>query len=138
MLITNDTGATPRRVLSGRSVAHRHLDARQRACLAADWIDGRVVLQPTIRQASELLGVSPTYIVTASRLSDKKRAAISSGQDCTSFVALLKLPAKQPVLLKSVNGNDKVSDADLIELAKTNGPDRLLAAAVAAEAAASR
>jgi hypothetical protein len=134
MGITTGNGAATRRVLKGR-LNLRHLDKRQRAVLAADLVDGRLMLQPSIQQAAALLEVNSTYVGLALRLSDGIRAAILSG-DPIAFTALLDLPAKQLVRSKPVNGNGSgMSDARLVAIAKTVGVNRMLTAAAAAEAA---
>jgi hypothetical protein len=87
-------GAGNRHAYLGRSVAHRKLDKRQRACLAANLADGLATLQPTIVQAAMLLGVSPAYVAQAQCLTPERRAAILSGSDATSFHALLDAPKR--------------------------------------------
>jgi hypothetical protein len=98
-------------VLNGRGIAHRHPDKRRRAVLAAELADGRAIVQLSIAQLVELLGVSRTYIDAARKLTPEKRRAILSGQDHTSFAA--------------VNGP---SDEALVQLARSVGPDRLFSA----------
>jgi hypothetical protein len=85
-------------VLSGRGLAHRHLNKRQRAVLAADVVDGIVTVQLSAKQVAQLLAVSVPYLALAQQLSPKKRAAILSGKDDTSFAGLLNPPAPQLAL----------------------------------------
>ena len=129
--ITNGNGsatAAPR-VLNGRGISHRHPDKRRRAVLAAELADGRAIVQLSIVQLAELLGVSRTYIDTARRLTPGKRRAILSGQDSTSFQTLL---SPSPVRLASPALVGTPSDESLTALAHHVGPDRWLAAGVRA------
>jgi hypothetical protein len=122
--ITNGNGsatAAPR-VLNGRGISHRHPDKRRRAVLAAELADGRAVVQLSIAQLVELLGVSRTYIEVARRLTPEKRRAILSGQDDTSFAALFD--PQTPRLASPAPVND---DA-LVQLARSVGPERLFSA----------
>ena len=94
----NESAIAPRRVLSGRGLAHRHLNKRQRAVLAADVVDGIVTVQLSAKQVAQLLAVSVPYLALAQQFSPEKRAAILSGKDDTSFVALLNPPTPQLAL----------------------------------------
>jgi hypothetical protein len=94
----NGSAIAPRRVLSGRGLSHRHLNKRQRAVLAADVVDGIVTVQLSAKQVAQLLAVSVPYLALAQQFSPEKRAAIMSGKDDTSFVALLNPPAPQLAL----------------------------------------
>jgi hypothetical protein len=94
----NGSAIAPRRVISGRGLAHRRLNARQRAVLAADVVDGIVAVQLSAKQVAQLLGVSAPYIALAQQFSPEKRAAILSGKDSTSFVGLLNPPTPQLAL----------------------------------------
>jgi hypothetical protein len=76
----------------GKSLAHRKLDKRQRACLAANLADGLAEFRPTIIQAAMLLGVSAAYVAQARQLTPAKRTAILDGRDSTSFGTLLSPP----------------------------------------------
>ena len=95
MHTTNGNGSAiaARQVLSGRGLAHRRLNKRQRAVLAADVVDGLVTVQLTAKQVAQLLGVSAPYIALAQQFTPEKRAAIMSGKDDTSFVACSIPPA---------------------------------------------
>ena len=73
------------RVIPGKSLVHRHLNARQRAVIAADILAGRLILQPSVRQLASLLGVCPAYVRLAQQLSSEERQAIASGTDATAF-----------------------------------------------------
>jgi hypothetical protein len=139
---TNGNGATARSV-QGRSLVHQRLDKRQLAAIAADILAGSAVFQPSARMLSTLLGVSVVYIGIAAQLSPEKRKAIIAGRNSTSFHALLNPPEPQLALPApkaiddSTNGHvsASIADAELITIARTVGAERMLAAAVAAEAA---
>ena len=94
----NGSAIAARRVLSGRGLAHRRLNARQRAALAADVVDGIVTIQLTLKQMAQIFGVSAPYIALAQQLTPEKRAAILSGKDDTSFAGLLNPHAPQLAL----------------------------------------
>jgi hypothetical protein len=79
---------TPK-VITGRSLVHRQLDARQRAVVAADILDGLVRFCPSQTQLASLCGVSVVYIDLARKLTPGKREAILRGSDPQSFAELL-------------------------------------------------
>jgi hypothetical protein len=87
-------------VINGRGLQHRNLDARQRASLGADILDGLAVMQSSIRQLARQLGVNERYIRLAQRLTPEKRRAILSGRDSTSFASLIRPPIGRRPLLK--------------------------------------
>jgi hypothetical protein len=126
----NGSATTAPRVLNGRGIAHRHPDKRRRAVLAAELADGRAIIQLSIGQLAELLGVSRTYIKVARKLTPEKRLAILSGRDNTSFRPLLTSPIPRLVLMAPAG---TPSDESLAALAHRVGPDRWLAAGVRAE-----
>jgi len=76
---------TTTQTITGASLAHRQLNKRQRAVLAADMLDGLVTFSPSQTQLANLLGVSIPYINVARKLSAGKRAAILKGWDPVSF-----------------------------------------------------
>jgi hypothetical protein len=135
-IITNGAGAaspeTTRVIITGASLAHRALDKRQRAVIAANILDVVWWLQPSQKQLTALLTVSGSYINIARSPSPAMRAAIMAGRDNTPFSALV--PVRQTPLpgIKTINGNG-MEDNALIQLARNIGPDRMLAAAIAAE-----
>jgi hypothetical protein len=108
--LNNGSAAVVQRVISGRGIAHRQLDKRQRACLGADVADGVVVLQLSVRQLARLLGVCEPYIRAAQQLSPPKRKAILNGQDTTPFAGLLNPP--QPTL--ALPAPQPMTDNDLV------------------------
>jgi hypothetical protein len=76
--------------ISGASLAHSKLDARQRACRAAQADHNEIHHTPTLRQRTAEFGVSVPYLQIARRLSPELREAIASGQDQTSFAELAR------------------------------------------------
>ncbi len=90
-MYSNGTGnaSTSPRTINGRSLVHRHLNARQKAAIVAQILEGEVAIKLTARQLAQLLGVSAVYIRTAAKFSPAKRCAIASGKDSTSFTTLL-------------------------------------------------
>ena len=57
--------AAPIRILKARSLAQRNLTKRERAVLAAAWLDNLLLLLPTVELASEVFGVSYPLIANA-------------------------------------------------------------------------
>jgi hypothetical protein len=135
--LTNGTGTvnpeSTRTIVTGASLAHRQLDKRQLAVLAADILDGRIWLQPSQKQLAALLSVSGSYIGIARSLSPAMREAIMDGRDGTPFRTLT--PTRQLPLpgFKTVTGHGVVEDRELVQLAHSVGADRMLLAAVKAE-----
>jgi hypothetical protein len=119
---------TPK-VLTGRSLAHRRLDKRQRAILAANVLDKLTVFDPSQKQIAEMFGVSVVYVQLACGLSPGKREAILRGWDKTPFAALMPKSGTMKVI------NSKITDRELVKAVRTIGVERVLTAAVAAEAA---
>lgn len=124
-----NASATRQRVLSGRGLSHRRLDARQRAALAADVLAGSATIKLTARQLANLLSVSVPYIALAASLTPEKREAILKGLDPTSFTVLLNPPAVQLAL----PAPRTISDAEIADMIRTAGIDRTLAVAVTVE-----
>jgi hypothetical protein len=129
-LIQSSRTSPPARVITGRSLAHRRLGAGRRAAVAAQLLEGEVVIALSARQAALLLGANAAYVHAARKLSAAKRQAIADGTDPISFVTLLKAPSMPLELSKPV------SDAALISVIRDAGLDRTLAAACAVENAA--
>jgi hypothetical protein len=119
--------ATP--LLDGRAV--RHLNARQKACLAANILAQPGLFRPTTNQLAHMLRVSPAYIAVACRMSAAKRAAILAGSDTSSFVPLLNSPK-----VLALPAPKTVGDVDLLNLVRTVGVERVLDAAVVVEQSA--
>src|SRR5262245_2378698 len=117
-----------RRAISGASLAQlrRHMRAAERACLAADIVDGRVALQGlTTKAIAALVGVSVGYVDRALRLTPEQRVEVSRG-------ARPLPPAQKHTNDRSINWN-AVDDDVLVEAIRRIGIDRALNAAVAAE-----
>ena len=140
-----NTNGTNVRVLSGRSLVHRKLDARQLACVAANAAEGQTRIDWSVAQLVAALKVSRHYIDLARTLPVERRQAIIDGRDHTSFAAMLKAPEPQleqlelafPAPKHSDNGNGKsiIDDATLIAVVRNCGIERTLQAAMAVEAA---
>jgi hypothetical protein len=133
-LIENSKASTKPPVICGRSLVHRHLDARRKAAVAAQILAGEVAITLSARQLAQLVGVSAPYIHAALQLSATKRQAIAEGKDTSSFAILLKPPPKLPV--EPLMLPKPVSDAALISIIKDAGLDRALEAACAVERSA--
>jgi hypothetical protein len=119
-------------VLRGQSLAHRNLDARKRACLAADVIDGMVRFVPTQKELAAIFDVNVVYIELARRLSLHKRAAIVRGLDRTSFAELSK-PQRQLQLKLPAPHCASITNAYLENVIRTVGIERMLEIAAAVE-----
>jgi hypothetical protein len=119
----------PTRTIVGAGLANCHLDKRQRACLAADVIDGLVTFIPSQKQLADLLGVSVPYINVARRLSAGKRTAILRGWDSTSFTDLV-CPQQRQLLAPNCAS---ITNLQLEHVIRAVGVDRALEAAVAVE-----
>jgi hypothetical protein len=110
---------TPTKVIDGRALAHRHLNKRQRACLAANLYDGLTRIVPTQRQVADMCGVSLSYVRLA--------LALPPGMRVPANVRL------RHVSTKAVN--HAITDSELVAAIRKIGIDRVLAAACTAEAA---
>jgi hypothetical protein len=109
-----------KKTVSGYSLAHRHLTKRERAILAANLFDGQVRLTPTQRQVADMCGVSLTYVRYALALPPDVRVP-----------ANVRPPRHVPA--KVINSD--IADSELVKAIRTIGIERVLEAAVAAEAA---
>ena len=117
-----------RRAITGASLAQRRrrMSAAERACLAADIIDGRVILQGlTAKAIAALVGVNVGYVDRALRLTPEQRAEVCRGD------RPLVLP-RAPAPASHIDWN-AINDDDLVEAVRRIGIDRALAAAVEAE-----
>jgi hypothetical protein len=88
-------------VLSGVSLAHRKLDARQRAAIVAQILLGEKAFSLSKAQLMRLLGVNWKYVGVALELSSYRREGIINGKDETSFALLAN--HKQPRLSKAAS-----------------------------------
>jgi hypothetical protein len=119
--------------VTGGFLAHNGLNPVGRAFLAADLHAGvKALPDPTMTQSAYLARVNVTYAWWAHKR-QAERAAIEAG--------LVPLLPARPVVLKT-NGNmlavqqsTTIADSELIDIARYVGSDRMLAAAMVAEAA---
>ena len=135
-MYTNGSGTTilpPITTIVGRGLAHRHLDARQRAVLVANVLDGLAVFTPSQKQLAAIFGVSVTYIMAAQRLSPGRRAAVLRGWDTTSFAELVNPPRQ---LTLPAPNCASITNSYLETVIRAAGVERVLEAAVAVEHAA--
>jgi hypothetical protein len=108
---------SPCRAISGASLAQlrRHMAAPERACLAADIIDGRVVLQGlTAKGIAALCGVNLAYFNAALNLTPEQRCEASRG--ARPLAKAPKRKSAQPFDWNSVN------DDDLVEAVRRHRP----------------
>jgi hypothetical protein len=113
-------------VITGASLAHRQLDKRQKAVLAAAMLDGMVTFAPSQKQLADLLNVSVTYIVAARKLSPGKRTAILKGWDSTSFADLVHSQQRVPNCAS-------ITNLQLEHVIRAVGVERALEAACAVD-----
>jgi|SRR6516164_2329528 hypothetical protein len=117
--------------LSGRFLAHNGQSRVVRAFYAADLHSGaKLLTKPTMVQAAFIARVSPAYAWAAAKRMDQ-RFEIEFGY----------VPLMAPAAPVRVNGNGTahsivpnagIDDAELMHIANLVGPDRMLAAAIAA------
>ena len=119
----------PTRTIVGAGLANRRLDKCQRACLAADVLDGIVMFSPSQKQLADLLGVSVPYINAARRLLPGKRAAILKGWDPTSFTDLVH-PQHRQLLVPNCAS---ITNSYLETVIRAVGIDRTLEVAIGVE-----
>lgn len=119
-LPTSGVNPTP---ITGRALCHSTAPLVERAFVAWDLISGaHYLVSPTITQAAGLARVNRTYAFWAGQR-EAHRAQILSGE-------LPLVPARpKPLLVPAVD------DAVILDFVKQVGIDRVLNAAVAAEAA---
>jgi hypothetical protein len=117
-------GGANRHVLSGKSLAHRQLNKRQLACLAANVADGSDEYQPTVQQLARLFGVSVPYIAIAQKLTPEKRRAILERGDSTSFGLLSSAISRFALPKPAVSPTDE----QLVRLVHAVGAERLFKA----------
>jgi hypothetical protein len=120
------------KVITGASLAHRQLDARQRAILVADVLDGLTVFTPSQKQFADIFGVSVPYIMAARKLSPGKRAAILRGWDSTSFAELVN-PVRQLQLKLPAPNCASITNLQLEHVIRAAGLDRTLEVAAEIE-----
>lgn len=114
-----------RRAISGAGLAQlrRRMTPAERACLAADIVDGRVILQGlTTKAVAALVGVSVGYVDHALRLTPEQREQVRHGDR----------PLVSPRTYPPSDGGC-MSDDMLVEVVRRVGIDRALHAMVVAE-----
>ena len=117
-----------RHAITGASLAQRRrrMSAAERACLAADIIDARIVLQGlTVKAIAALVGVNVGYVDRALRLTPEQREQVSRGDR-----PLVSPPTPKPV---SPIDWEAVGDDMLVDALRHIGLDRTLRAAVEVE-----
>ncbi|UPK32840.1 hypothetical protein IVB18_31945 [Bradyrhizobium sp. 186] len=112
--------------VTGNFLAHSQRSPIGRAFIGADLVTGaQQLVKPTVVQAAFLAGTNRAYVYWAIRR-QPERAEIEAG-------AIPLVPPKANGASSLVPA--EVPDFQLVDLARRVGPDRMLAAAVAAEAA---
>jgi hypothetical protein len=131
MTIYHSNGSpTSRRAITGAGLAQlrRRLSPAERACLAADIIDGRTALVAlTAKAIATLVGVNLGYVDRALKLTSAQRQGVRAGD------RPLILP--QPRKPREPVDWGAIGDAELAEAISRIGVDRAINAAIAAERA---
>jgi hypothetical protein len=122
----------PTQTIVGAGLANRHLDKRQRACLAANVFAGLVTFIPSQQQLAHIFCVSVPYIELARKLPIEKRTAILRGLDPVSFVELMP---RRSAMLPAPNCAS-ITNSYLEMVIRAAGVERTLEAACAVEHAA--
>jgi len=117
---TNET----RRAITGPGLAQlrRRMSAAERACVAADIIDGRLILQGlTAKSIAGLVGVNLGYVDRALQLTPEQRAEVCRGD--------------RPLVAPRTGAPNagRMSDEMLVEMVRRVGIDRALHAVIVAE-----
>jgi hypothetical protein len=87
--LMSGTALTPFRAVDAHSLPHRKASKAARAVIAADILDGLMILQnPTVSIVAAALGVSASSVANARRLTPEQRDAVRKGR------RPLVLPAK--------------------------------------------
>ncbi len=134
MLYTAKLSSTRPRALSGAALAQRlrRLSAAERAILAADIVDGRVILQNlTVKAIAAITGANLSYVHAALRCTPEQRERIRRGERPLILPKNAARPSSAPTF-----DWDSIDDDALAETVRRIGVDRMLDAAVAAEHAA--
>jgi len=117
-----------RRTISGAGLSQlrRRMTAVERAVLAAEIIDGRVILQGlTTRTVADLTGSNLAYVHAALSLSVNEREQVLNGT--RSLIEPAEVRSRPPMDWA------RFGQLELVEAVKQIGVDRVLDAAVAAE-----
>ena len=124
-----NSSSTSARCFSGASLAQiaRRMTPVERAVLAADIIDGKVVLQGlTAKSVAHLVGTNQSYMFAALRATPVQRAAILAGTRPLMPACARSMP--------TVIDWAEVDTGKIVEAIKLIGIDRALEAAIAVEA----
>ena len=115
--------------LSGRFLAHNHAGPIPRAFFAADLISGvKYFTAPTLIQAAALARVNRTYVQWALKR-QAERAEIEAGR-----IPLILSPGESVIPKMDGTAPSGIDDAELVQLMRCVGTERVLAAAIQAEA----
>jgi hypothetical protein len=127
------------RVANARGLHHRKgYSAAIRACDAADWREGKLLLQhPTLEQASAIFAVSLPSIMRAQALSPAQREEVRSGwRPLAPMPPVLPptlpmplpavVPADKPVAPTTMNSVARFIEAQFIKYLDVLGIDRAL------------
>jgi len=109
------------RTISGAGLAQRQrrMSAAERACFAADVIDGKIMLAGlTVKSIAALIGVCPAYVHRALNLTPEQRIEVRCGYRPLVQPRCAPLPTEWDELVKEL---------------RLLGPDRTLDAAIEAE-----
>jgi hypothetical protein len=119
MYAENGNGATSTRLISVRSLVHKHLSKAERALIGAAILEGAVQPQDfPLRIVSQMVGCSTSYLLAAERLAPQAREAVRRGHRPLVFSPPHQLP--KPTI--------PPTDEQLIELAHRVGAERLFRA----------
>jgi hypothetical protein len=112
--------------ITGRNVAHGRRTPSQRAAIAAEIVKGDIVLvEPTLKQAAELLDVSVPYIRTALSATSAERTALAQGD---LLISQLLNPSCPDQLILTWNA---ATDSERVEFAQRIGVGRIWDEAIA-------
>jgi hypothetical protein len=123
----NGNGTSGLRSINGTSLSQklRRMTASQKAVVAADIIDGRLMVMGLTRKAvTSLCGSSPNYVSAALRCTPEQRAAIVRGER--------PLIRPRPRTSAPIDWA-KIDDATLVEAVRRIGLERTLDAAIVAD-----
>jgi hypothetical protein len=106
MLYKTDTFSTS---LSGASLAQRirRMTPAQRACLAANILDGKIILQGlTAKSVGTICGASEAYVFAALKCTPEQREAVGRGERSLVEPRTRVVPASATVEWDRVNGDE--------------------------------
>jgi hypothetical protein len=124
----NGSNASGARTISGASLARflRHMSAPQRAVLAAEILNGRIILTDlTAKAVAALVDVNQSYVNAALRCTPEQRLAVASGKR-----PLVRPRARAPAAAMDWR---RIDDSVLAEAIRCRDLDRALSVAVEVE-----